>query len=170
MRIASVLVMMMVLSGCMSLLKPGDWENLDKKLESIGMDKAAREAQIAEWQEKEAEQAEALVSMGKEIKDLAIDIGGTMAGLPDPLKDASKDWTDELMKWIILGGGGATALGVGRIGYKKVKNSPPGKLVGPANPVSPGPTPDQMVNYLKYIADRLPQSPKSGDAGPPRES
>ena len=120
-------------TGCMSLLDSSDWARVNTKLESLGMDEEERAVQIAEWKAREAEQAAALVELGKGVKDMVIDIGGTLAGLPEPVRKGTKDWTDDLMKWLILAGGGTAVLGTAEIGRRKLKNSQPGRMMGPVN-------------------------------------
>jgi hypothetical protein len=51
--------------------------------------------------------------------------------LPDPLQQPTKDWTDDITKyiiWVLGGGTGVAGLGAG---FASLKNSPEGKMFGP---------------------------------------
>ena len=117
-------------SGCMSLLSEEDWNRLGKKIEESGVPKEKAEEQIALLKEVEHKTAENLTEIAKAVKDTGIEILGEVARMPEGVKEKTKDWTDELMKWLLLGGGGLTGLEVLR---RKAVNSDRGKLLGPIN-------------------------------------
>ena len=141
-------------SGCMSLLDSSDWARVNTKLESLGMDEEERAVQIAEWKAREAEQAAALVELTGGIKDMVIDIGGTLAGLPEPVREGTKDWTDDIMKWLVLLGGGTAVLGGAEVGRRKLKNSTPGRLFGPVNG-HPDPLIEKYQSALAELAKKM---------------
>jgi hypothetical protein len=87
------------------------WEELDKR--------TMTEEEYAAWQ----------VDQVNLVKDVVV--SPIMAALPAPMQQPTKDWTDDLVKYIILGMGGTTVLGGGAALAKSVKNSPPGRVFGP---------------------------------------
>lgn len=150
MKILLILCAMLFSTGCMSLLDSSDWARVNTKLESLGMDEVERADQIAEWKAREAEQAAALIELEKGIKDMVIDIGGTLAGIPEPVREGAKDWTDDIMKWLILLGGGTAVLGGAEVGRRKIKNSLPGKVFGPVTG-----HPDPAIEKYQYALAEL---------------
>lgn len=123
-------------SGCMSIMSAEEWdrfgEGLEKRLEAAGIQEEEAELKADELvkglKDLEAAAQERSEELATQIKDLGVDVLGEILGLPEQVKESTKDWTDDLLKYLLGGGGGLAALAAT---YASARNSEKGKLLGP---------------------------------------
>jgi hypothetical protein len=143
-----ILLVAICSSGCVSVLDEEDWnrfgEKMEKRLVDAGIEqeraKLETDEAIEDLREVEALTVEKINEMGKQIKDFGIEVVGGITGMPEIIKEGSKDFTDDLMKWLLLGGGGTAVLG--GLGAS-MRNSKEKKIFGP------------IFNGKKEMDDRL---------------
>lgn len=128
-------ILLVFLFGCSlpGVMRDEDWTRLEETVkprmtpEDWEAFKVELEARTVSPEQYQALMNDLLLKV-KEIKDPLIDVGSMVAGLPDAVKEKSKDWTDDIVKWLIMtfgGGSGVAAL------VSSLRNSDPGKLLGP---------------------------------------